>query len=140
MPGVLVQDVSSLRDFYEVNLELALPGAPISFYEVEEGIISAGHVLPPALIHNCTVENSLVGEGSVLRVGLTATHCNFILPSLVQLARFSLQDLSQADFPCGISKLPRKMFCLFRSCIVLQYACIPNICRHALSGTIFGTY
>jgi ADP-glucose pyrophosphorylase len=64
-----VQDVSSLRDFFEVNLELALPGAPISFYEVEEGIIKAGHVLPPALIHECEVENCLIGEGSVLRVG-----------------------------------------------------------------------
>ncbi|BDA43485.1 Glucose-1-phosphate adenylyltransferase [Coccomyxa sp. Obi] len=61
------RDVNSLRDFYEVNLELALPGAPISFYEVEEGIISSGHVLPPALIHDCQVEDSLVGEGSVLR-------------------------------------------------------------------------
>ena len=63
-----MQDVSSLRDFYEVNLELALPGAPISFYEVEEGIVSTGHVLPPVLVHDCEIENSLVGEGSVLRV------------------------------------------------------------------------
>jgi hypothetical protein len=62
------QDVSSLRDFYEVNLELALPGAPISFYEVEEGIVSTGHVLPPVLVHACEIENSLVGEGSVLQV------------------------------------------------------------------------
>ncbi|KAK9914771.1 hypothetical protein WJX75_000324 [Coccomyxa subellipsoidea] len=61
------RDVNSLRDFYEVNLELALPGAPISFYEVEEGIISSGHVLPPSLIHNSEIENSLVGEGSVIR-------------------------------------------------------------------------
>ena len=65
-----MQDVNSLRDFYEVNLELALPGAPISFYEVEEGIISSGHVLPPSLIHNSEIENSLVGEGSVIRVRL----------------------------------------------------------------------
>ena len=59
--------MSSLRDFYEVNLELARPGAPISFYEVEEGVVSAGHVLPPALIHGCDIENTLVGEGSVLK-------------------------------------------------------------------------
>ena len=70
-PGVrcgCAQDVNSLRDFYEVNLELALPGAPISFYEVEEGIVSTGHVLPPVLVHDCEIENSLIGEGSVLRV------------------------------------------------------------------------
>ncbi len=76
--------MNSLRDFYEVNLELALPGAPISFYEVEEGIISSGHVLPPALIHNCEVENSLVGEGSVLRVRPSSalwTHVSCTTPS-----------------------------------------------------------
>ena len=64
-----MQDVNSLRDFYEVNLELAMPGAPISFYEVEEGIVSSGQVLPPALISNCEIEDALIGEGSVLRVG-----------------------------------------------------------------------
>ena len=64
----MLQDVNSLRDFYEVNLELALPGAPISFYEVEEGIISSGQVLPPALISGCEIEDALIGEGSVLRV------------------------------------------------------------------------
>lgn len=73
-----MQDVNSLRDFYEVNLELALPGAPISFYEVEEGIISSGHVLPPALIHDCQVEDSLVGEGSVLRVRTCCAAKKFI--------------------------------------------------------------
>ncbi|CAK0781127.1 hypothetical protein CVIRNUC_005292 [Coccomyxa viridis] len=61
------RDVNSLRDFYEVNLELAMPGAPISFYEVEEGIVSSGQVLPPALISNCEIEDALIGEGSVLR-------------------------------------------------------------------------
>ena len=63
-----MQDVNSLRDFYEVNLELAMPGAPISFYEVEEGIVSSGQVLPPALISGCEIEDALIGEGSVLRV------------------------------------------------------------------------
>lgn len=60
--------MTSLRDFYEVNLELAMPGAPISFYEVEEGIVSSGQVLPPALISGCQIEDALIGEGSVLRV------------------------------------------------------------------------
>ena len=64
----VAQDVNSLRDFYEVNLELAMPGAPISFYEVEEGIVSSGQVLPPALISGCQIEDALIGEGSVLRV------------------------------------------------------------------------
>ena len=58
----------TLRDLYEVNLGLAQPGAPISFYDVEKGIVSAAPVRPPAIIHNCDIENTLIGEGSVLHV------------------------------------------------------------------------
>jgi glucose-1-phosphate adenylyltransferase len=64
------RDINSLRDFYEVNLELAQPGAPISIYDVDEAIVSRGHILPPSLIHDSEIENTLIGEGSVL-VGST---------------------------------------------------------------------
>ena len=62
------QDVLSLRDLYEVNLGLASPGSPISFYDVEKGIVSSAPVRPPSIIHNCDIEHTLVGEGSVLHV------------------------------------------------------------------------
>ena len=65
---VNLQDVASLRDFYEVNLELARPSAPLSFYEVDKAIVSKGEVLPPSIIHKCQLVDTLVGEGSVLRV------------------------------------------------------------------------
>ena len=58
----------SLRDLYEVNLGLAKPGSPISFYDVEKGIVSSAPVRPPSIIHNCDIEHTLVGEGSVLHV------------------------------------------------------------------------
>lgn len=101
-----MQDVNSLRDFYEVNLELAMPGAPISFYEVEEGIVSSGQVLPPALISNCEIEDALIGEGSVLRVSTYplllfmvchgCTMCNVALQSrsAASLARMALGMVS----------------------------------------------
>ena len=63
-----LQEISSLRDFYEVNLELTRPGSPVSIYDVDEAIVSRGHILPPAIIHNCEITHSLVGEGSVLVV------------------------------------------------------------------------
>ncbi|KAK9828450.1 hypothetical protein WJX72_000056 [[Myrmecia] bisecta] len=68
------RDVQSLRDFYEVNLELAGPGAPISIYDVDEAVLSRGVILPPALMHQCEIENCLIGEGSVLR-GSTLKNC-----------------------------------------------------------------
>ena len=63
-----LQDVLTLRDLYEVNLGLASPGSPISFYDVEKGIVSSAPVRPPSIIHNCDIEHTLVGEGSVLHV------------------------------------------------------------------------
>ena len=63
-----LQEISSLRDFYEVNMELTRPGSPVSIYDVDEAIVSRGHILPPAIIHNCEITHSLVGEGSVLVV------------------------------------------------------------------------
>jgi len=64
----LLQDISNLRDFFEVNLEMTSPGSPISVFDVEETIVSRGHILPPAMIHKCEIVHSLMGEGSALRV------------------------------------------------------------------------
>ena len=55
--------MASLRDFYEVNQELARPSAPLSFYEVDKAIVSKGEVLPPSIIHKCQLVDTLVGEG-----------------------------------------------------------------------------
>ena len=63
-----LQDITNLRDFFEVNLEMTHPGSPISVFDVEETIVSRGHILPPAMINNCEIRHSLVGEGSALRV------------------------------------------------------------------------
>ena len=62
--------MAGLRDYYEANLELALPKSPISIFDVDEAIVSRGHILPPSIIHDCTISNTLVGEGSVLVVRL----------------------------------------------------------------------
>ena len=35
-------DVSSLRNFYDVNLSLAGPAAPLSIEEIHKGIVSRG--------------------------------------------------------------------------------------------------
>ena len=62
------QELAGLRDFYEANLELATPNSPISIFDVDTTIVSRGKILPPSIIHNCEIFDSLVGEGSVLVV------------------------------------------------------------------------
>ena len=63
-----MQELAGLRDFYEANLELATPRSPISIFDVDTTIVSRGKILPPSIIHNCEIFDSLVGEGSVLEV------------------------------------------------------------------------
>ena len=65
-----MQDISNLREFFEVNLEMTSPSSPITVFDVEETIVSRGHILPPAMINKCEIVHSLVGEGSALRVSL----------------------------------------------------------------------
>lgn len=60
-------DVSSMRNFYNLNLALAQPSAPLDIDEIHKGIISRGSFCPPAILSHCELENVLVGEGCVLR-------------------------------------------------------------------------
>ncbi|KAK9794930.1 hypothetical protein WJX73_010196 [Symbiochloris irregularis] len=59
--------ITCLRDFYEINLELAHPSSPISLVQADEAIESRGHMAPPSTIHQCEITNTLIGEGTVLR-------------------------------------------------------------------------
>lgn len=63
------QPITNLRDFFEINLELARPGSPISLVQADEAIESRGHMAPPSTIHQCDITDTLIGEGTVLRVG-----------------------------------------------------------------------
>ena len=65
-----VQPLASLRDYFEVNLELSKPGSPVGIYQADETIVSRGHIAPPSTIHQCELKSTLVGEGSFLHVCL----------------------------------------------------------------------
>ncbi|KAK9831226.1 hypothetical protein WJX74_008354 [Apatococcus lobatus] len=61
------REISTLRDFFEVNLELASPTSPVSLFDVDDAIVSRGQMLPPAIMHRCQISNSLIGEGTVVQ-------------------------------------------------------------------------
>lgn len=62
------RDVSTLRDYFEANLELAEADSGIQQFEVEAGVAAAkGRCLPPALMQgNVSVRSSLIDDGAVL--------------------------------------------------------------------------
>jgi glucose-1-phosphate adenylyltransferase len=68
------RELAGLRDFYEANLELAAPNSPISIFDVDKAIVSRGRILPPSIVHQCEIYDSLVGEGSIL-MGSTLRTC-----------------------------------------------------------------
>lgn len=60
------RDVSTLRDFYEANLDLAAPESKTRVLRWDGMISAKGSMLPPAFFHNSTVENVVIGDGAVL--------------------------------------------------------------------------
>lgn len=67
------KDITTLRAFYDINLELTKPNPPLSVSAIHRGIISRGYHNPPAIITRCEIENTLVGDGCQLR-GSTITN------------------------------------------------------------------
>lgn len=82
-------DVASLRDYYDANLALASPWPTIAMSQVDGLVASAGSCLPPASINNVTLENVLLGDGSVLR-GCTVR--NSVLGPSTYVGRSSVLD------------------------------------------------
>ena len=94
--NILLQELADLRDFYETNLELGKPGSPISIFDADKAIVSRGQILPPSIIHNCEIHDSLVGEGSILVVRLR------LIPRLFPA---SLMAYKPPSLPCIILAL-----------------------------------
>jgi glucose-1-phosphate adenylyltransferase len=61
-------DVSTLRDYYEANLDLAKDDAGVKQFEVEQGVSQTkGRMLPPAIMQgDVFVKSSLIDDGAVL--------------------------------------------------------------------------
>jgi len=60
-------DIGTIRSFYEVNLRLASPDQPFSFYDEDQPIFTHPRFLPPTRSEGCTLENVLVSQGCILR-------------------------------------------------------------------------
>lgn len=60
------KDIGTIKSFYEVNLDLAAYKSHLSF--IYKGrIFTRPRFLPPAVVLNCRVENSLISEGSIIK-------------------------------------------------------------------------
>ena len=62
------EDIGTIKAFYDANLALtAQPRPAFSFYDEEAPIYTRGRSLPPTKMLNCTVTDSIVGDGCILK-------------------------------------------------------------------------
>jgi len=59
-------DIGTVRSFFETNIMLAQPQPAFNLYDVNMPLYTDSWMLPPAKISRSRVENTLVGEGSVI--------------------------------------------------------------------------
>ena len=59
-------DIGTVRSFFETNLMLAQPTPAFNLYDAEMPLYTNARLLPPAKITRSRVENSIIGEGSVI--------------------------------------------------------------------------
>jgi len=59
-------DIGTVRSFFETNIMLAQPKPDFNLYDPKMPLYTNSRMLPPAKVVRTTVENSLIGEGSVI--------------------------------------------------------------------------
>lgn len=60
------RDIGTIRAFWEANLELTDENPPLNLYDPDYPIYTHPRFLPGLKIHRCTVERSVLCEGSVI--------------------------------------------------------------------------
>ena len=62
------EDIGTIEAFYHANLALTQqPNPPFSFYDDKAPIYTRGRHLPPSKMVNCTVTESMISEGCILK-------------------------------------------------------------------------
>jgi glucose-1-phosphate adenylyltransferase len=61
------EDVGTIRSYYEASLALTRPDPPFDFFEPGRPIFTHPRFLPATRVEECTLKDTLVSEGCVLR-------------------------------------------------------------------------
>lgn len=62
------EDIGTIEAFYDANLALTKqPQPPFSFYDEQAPIYTRARYLPPSKLLDCTVTESIIGEGCILK-------------------------------------------------------------------------
>jgi glucose-1-phosphate adenylyltransferase len=59
-------DIGTIQHFHQANLELTLPVPPLDLYDEKFRIYTHARFLPGTKIHHCSINSSILCEGSIL--------------------------------------------------------------------------
>ncbi len=85
------EDIGTVGAFFEANLQITDPHPPFNFNDHERPIYTHSRYLPPSRVDGCTVNRSIISDGSVLE-GARLDHCVIGVRSMVG-AGSTLQDV-----------------------------------------------
>jgi glucose-1-phosphate adenylyltransferase len=117
-------DIGTIPHFHQANLELAAPLPPLDLYDPEFPIYTHGRFLPGTKISNCSVNFSILCEGSILS-GSTVSESIIGIRSLVRDGTAIERSIvmganSYAAFGADSGKVPMGIGrdCVIRNAIV----------------------
>lgn len=110
------EDIGTIKAFYEANLALTdQPRPAFSFYDEEAPIYTRGRSLPPTKMLNCTVTDSIVGDGCILKecqihhsvLGIrTRIESGSTIQDTLLMGADYYQPFSERQSDCSETKIP----------------------------------
>ncbi len=109
------RDIGTIRSFHEANLELTAPVPELDLYDPLHPVFTRPRFLPGCKINGCTVERSILSDGSILsgsRVSDSIVGVRAVLAEGVVLERtvmmgatiFERETSDSARIPLGIGR------------------------------------
>ena len=60
------RDIGTIKAFYEENISLTQPNAPLDIFDEQWPFFSRARFLPPARIDKCSLDNTIISDGAIL--------------------------------------------------------------------------
>ncbi len=145
------EDIGTVKAFFEANLALAQPLPPFNFFVEQAPIYTQDRYLPASKLNKCTVDQAVVGDGSILS-NSTIRHSVFGIRSFVdedsvledvvlmgsdyyETNEQLMENTSKGRPHLGVGKN-----CKISGAIIDKNARIGDNCQLCVDGKLDGTY
>jgi glucose-1-phosphate adenylyltransferase len=141
------EDIGTIRNFYETNLNLAQVNPSFNFYDEEKPIYTHKRDLPTSKMNFCTISASLAAEGSIITnasiinsvVGIrTIIESGANLDGVICMGadRYETEEEKRANEKNNIPPLGIGRGCIIKRAIIDKNARIGNGCRIGIDDKV----